>query len=291
VELKESRVDTSLGAVQLFRGGEGPPLVYLHSAGGETSLEVLDDLTADFDVIVPVLPGWGESEGVEQIDGPEDIVFHLLDVWDALGLASTLSAPLVVGTSLGGWMALELATRYPDRVGGLVLVNPVGLHLDGAPIAEMFGRSPAELAGMLFADQTHPIAQAMHAMEEFTGDVGKRMEIPVELVVPMWKAMGATARIGWDPYLHNPKLRSRLPRVSVPVLLVAGAEDGLVPRAHAETYAAELPHARLEIVDGAAHWLPFERPAELAALIRAFAAETAPLAATSPSCRAGPTSR
>jgi pimeloyl-ACP methyl ester carboxylesterase len=176
-------------------------------------------------------------------------------------------------------MALELATRYPERVCGLVLVNPVGLHLDDAPIAEMFGRSPAELALMLFADQSHAIAQAMHAMEEFTGDVGKRTEIPIELVLPMWKAMGATARIGWDPYLHNPKLRSRLHRVRVPVLVIAGAQDGLVPRAHAEVYAAELPDARLEVVEGAAHWLPFERPAELAALIRGFAGELAVAAA------------
>jgi pimeloyl-ACP methyl ester carboxylesterase len=279
----ESRLDSALGAVQLFRGGDGPPLVYLHSAGGETSLEVLEDLATSFDVIVPALPGWGESEGIDEIDGPEDVVFHLLDVWDALGLASTRPAPLVVGTSLGGWMALELATRYPDRVSGLVLVNPVGLHLDDAPIAEMFGRSPAELAQMLFSDQSHPVAQVMHAMEAFTGDIGKQTEIPVELVLPMWKAMGATARIGWDPYLHNPKLRRRLPRVTVPVLVVAGADDGLVPREHADVYAAELPQARLEIVEGAAHWLPLERPVELAGLVRAFAAELPVMAGSSAS--------
>jgi pimeloyl-ACP methyl ester carboxylesterase len=277
MSLHESRLDSALGAVQLFRGGDGPPLVYLHSAGGETSLEVLEELTTDFDVIVPVLPGWGESQGGDEIDGPEDVVFHLLDVWEALGLASTLSPPIVVGTSLGGWMAVELATRYPEKVRGLVLVNPVGLHLDDAPIAEMFGRSPAELAEMLFADQSHPIAQAMHAMEEFTGDVGKATEIPIELVLPMWKAMGATARIGWDPYLHNPKLRSRLARVSVPVLVVAGANDGLVPLQHAEVYADELPDARLVVVEQAAHWLPFERPREPAALTRTFAGEPAPM--------------
>jgi pimeloyl-ACP methyl ester carboxylesterase len=287
--MKESRLDTPIGSVQLFRGGtEGaPPLVYLHSAGGETHLEMLDDLSDDYDVIVPVLPGWGESEGGEAVDGPEDIVFHLLDVFDALGLGPTTerpdgAKPIVVGTSLGGWMALELATRYPERVAGLVLVNPVGLHLDGAPIEEMFGRSPAELAEMLFADQSHPIAATMHAMDEFTGDVGKQVEIPIELVVPMWKAMGATARIGWDPYLHNPKLRGRLHRVTVPVLVVAGARDGLVPRAHAETYAAELPDARLEVVDDAAHWLPLERPKELAALVRAFAPVTAAAASARP---------
>jgi len=272
--MEEQRLDTPIGRVQLFHGGAAgaPPLVYLHSAGGETDLAVLEDLQRDFEVFVPVLPGWGESEGGDQIDGPEDVVFHLLDVWDALGLGPQ-RRPLVLGTSLGGWMALELATRYPERVAGLVLVNPVGLHLDDAPIAELFGRSPAELAQMLFADQSHPIAVAMHAMEEFTGDVGKKVEIPLELVLPMWKAMGATARIGWDPYLHNPKLRGRLHRVSVPVLIVIGAHDGLVPRAHGETYAAELPDARLEVIENAAHWLPFEAPDELAALVRTFAAE------------------
>jgi pimeloyl-ACP methyl ester carboxylesterase len=277
--MQESTLETPLGAVQLFRGGDGPPLVYLHSAGGETALELLEDLTADFDVIVPALPGWGESEGGDDIDGPEDVVFHLLDVWGALGLDEPGRAPIVVGTSLGGWMALELATRYPELTRGLVLVNPVGLHLDDAPVAEMFGRSPAELAEMLFADQQHPVAQVMHQMAEFTGDVGKQVDIPVELVLPAWKAMGATARIGWDPYLHNPKLRGRLHRVHVPVLIVAGAQDGLVPAAHAQTYARELPQARLEVVDDAAHWLPLEVPAVLAGLIRSFAAEIGATAA------------
>jgi pimeloyl-ACP methyl ester carboxylesterase len=65
------------------------------------------------------------------------------------------------------------------------------------------------------------------------------------------------------------------------VLLVAGADDGLVPRAHAEVYAAELPRARLEIVEGAAHWLPLERPVELAALVRAFAADLPVMAGAS----------
>ena len=113
---------------------------------------------------------------------------------------------------------------------------------------------------MLFADQQHPIAQAMHAMAEFAGDVGKQVEIPIELVLPMWKAIAATAKLGWDPYLHNPKLRGRLRRITAPTLIVAGAQDGLVPLAHAETYAAEIPGADLEVIDDAAHWLPFEKP-------------------------------
>jgi pimeloyl-ACP methyl ester carboxylesterase len=264
--LVEERVDAPIGKIQVFRAGAGAPLVYLHSAGGEATNPALEDLADSFAVTVPVFPGFGESEGIEQIDGMEDAVFHLLDVWDLLDL----EAPLVVGLSLGGWMGAELATRYPEKVGRLVLVNPVGLYLPEAPIAEMFGRSPAELAEMLFADQSHPIAQAMHQMAEFTGDVGKDVEIPIEMVLPMWKAISATAKLGWDPYLHNPKLRGRLRRIDAPTLVVAGAQDGLVPVAHAQTFADEIPDARLEVVEDAAHWLPFEQPQVLARLVRAF---------------------
>ena len=250
--LTEERVDAPIGKVQVFRAGSGDPLVYLHSAGGEPTNPALEELADSFAVTVPVFPGFGESEGIDEIDDMEDAVFHLLDMWELLGL----DVPLVVGLSLGGWMAMELATRYPERVGKLVLVNPVGVHIDGEPIAEMFGRTPAELAEMLFADQSHPIAQAMHAMSEFTGDVGRQIEIPIEMVLPMWKAISATAKLGWD---------------TAPTLVVAGARDGLVPPVYAETFAAEIPNARLVVIEGAAHWLPFETPGELAELVREFA--------------------
>jgi pimeloyl-ACP methyl ester carboxylesterase len=266
VAILEQRVDGPLGVIQLFRGGSGDPLVYLHSAGGETPMDLLEDLATDHDVIAPMFPGFGESEGIEEIDSMEDAVFHLLDLWELLDL----DAPAVVGVSLGGWMGIELATRYPDKVGALVLVNAVGLYLADAPVAELFGRSPADLAVMLFDDQSHPVAQVMHSMADFTGDVGQDAEIPLELVVPMWKALGATAKLAWDPYMHNPKLRGRLRRVTCPTLVVAGEHDGLVPVEHARAYAAEIAGARLEVMRDAAHWLQIERPAALAALVRGF---------------------
>jgi len=264
--LVEEIVDAPIGKIQVFRGGTGPQLVYFHSAGGETVIPVLEDLAHDHEVVVPVFPGFGESQGIERIDDMEDAVFHLLDVWELLGL----ERPAIMGLSLGGWMALELLTRYPDMASRLVLVNPVGIYLDDAPYAEMFGRTPAELAEMLFADQQHPIATVMHALGDFAGDVGRDTEIPLDLVLPMWKSISATARLGWDPYLHNPKLRGRLGRVDVPTLVVAGAEDGLVPTAVPETIAAELVDASLVVMEGAAHWLPLERPEELAVLVRDF---------------------
>ena len=262
-------VETHVGKVQLRRGGSGDPVVYLHSATGEgEALVLLDELSGSFDVIAPQFPGFGESEGIDEIDDMEDAVFHLLDLFDRL----ELERPTVTGLSLGGWMAAELATRYPERVGRLVLVNPVGLYIPGAEIKDIFGRTPGEMAEDSFADQSHPMAQMMHMLGEFRNDPARMSEIPFDLVRPMVGTMAATAKLGWDPYLHNPKLRKRLHRITAPTLVVRGKQDTLVPREHAEAYAADIPGARLVEVDDAAHLLTIERPAELAALVAEFGA-------------------
>jgi pimeloyl-ACP methyl ester carboxylesterase len=264
--LTEQLVDTPLGKIQVLSGGTGAPLVYLHSATGETTNAALEDLAGDHAVSVPVFPGFGASEGIEHIDGIEDAAFHLLDVLDALDLR----APDVVGLSLGGWLAAELATRSPERVGRLVLVSPVGLHIEGAPVGQLFGRSPAELARELYADEDNPMVHMMDALSEMVGDVTKMAALPMDLLLPLWQSMSATAKIGWNPYLHNPKLAGRLRRVTAPTLVIAGAQDRFLPRAHPEAYAAGIRGACLEVVEGAGHMIPFERPAEFAALVRAF---------------------
>jgi pimeloyl-ACP methyl ester carboxylesterase len=241
-----------------------PQLVYLHSAAAEhVGLALLEDLSSTFEVHAPTFPGFGEGEGIEGIDDMEDAVFHLLDVFDRL----SLDRPAVVGLSLGGWMAAELAVRYPERLRALVLVNPVGLYIQGAPIKDIFGRKLDELAADFFFDQSHPMAQMMRAMRD-----AEPGSIPFDVVRPLFQRMAATARLGWDPYLHHPKLRRRLGRISVPTLVVRGAQDTLVPRVHAETYASEIPDARLVDIEGAAHLLPLERPEELAVLLRGFLA-------------------
>ncbi|TMK85497.1 MAG: alpha/beta hydrolase [Actinobacteria bacterium] len=264
--LAEEYLETDAGKVQLFRGGDGQPLLYLHSAAGEAVNPTAEQLADNFAVVAPVFPGFGESEGIDRIEDMEDATFHHLDLLDRLGFDSVP----VVGLSLGGWMAAELATRYPERVSKMVLVNPVGLYIDGQPVKEIFGRTPAELAEDMFADQSHPMAQMMHMLSEFRGDVGQQIEVPMELVLPIWKSMSATAKLGWDPYLHNPKLRKRLHRVSAPTLVIHGAQDTLAPKAISEAYAADIPDARLVDVDGGAHLVTLEKPDEVAALIREF---------------------
>ena len=271
IALTEQKVTTSLGKQTIYRGGpsggggggEGAPLVYLHSAAGEIPGAIVVESLADtFDVIAPLFPGFGDSEGIEMIDDIEDAVFHLLDVWDALNL----DGPTVVGTSLGGWLAAELAVRYPSTVGRLVLVNPAGLYIEGHPIKEIFGRQPAELAEDLFADQQHPMAQVMHEMQAV---LDARGDVPFEVLRPTLQSLAATAKVAWNPYLHDPKLRRRLYRVSAPTLIVHGREDRLIPKEHAEAYHEGIVGSRLVHVDGAGHLLPLEKPDELVALILA----------------------
>ena len=243
-ELVTQLVQTRVGKIQVRRGGTpgGATVVYLHSATGEgEGLPFLGALADRVEVVAPMFPGYGESEGIDQIDDMDDAVFHLLDLWEVL----ELDAPVVVGLSLGGWMAVELATRYPERVGALVLVNPVGLYIRGAEIKDIFGRSPGEMADDLFFDQSHPIAAGMHAMDELSSDPTRVGELPFELLRPVFQTMAATARLGWDPYLHDPKLPKRLWRIDCPTLVVRGDHDTLVPAAHAEYYASHIEGARL----------------------------------------------
>jgi pimeloyl-ACP methyl ester carboxylesterase len=116
------------------------------------------------------------------------------------------------------------------------------------------------------------MAQAMRSMDRLITEGGGNQAIPFELIKPQIQAMAATARLGWDPYLHNPKLRRRLWRVTAPTLVVRATQDTLIPAPHAETYAREIPGARLVEIPDAAHMVVLERPKELAAIVHEFLA-------------------
>lgn len=253
-------VDVAGKKTQVLKGGAGPALVFLHSALGEAWwLEWCDDLANEFTVVIPAHPGFGDSEGIENITDIEDIAFHYDDLFLALGL----SRPAVVGQSLGGWIAAEHAVRWPERIGKLVLISAAGLRIEGAPVPDMWAHRPPELADMLFADTAQPLYLMMKSFEpDHPPDA--------EILIPFLKAQQATARLAWNPYLHNPKLEGRLSRITCPTLVLWGEKDGLIPRAHGERYAELIPRARLETIPGCGHLPLLERPADVTAALRRF---------------------
>jgi pimeloyl-ACP methyl ester carboxylesterase len=244
---------------QLLRRGQGPAVCYLHSATGETWWTELDErlVAAGFEVLHPALPGYEGSEGLAEIEDIHDLAFHVLDLLDALGLERVA----LVGSSLGGWLAAEVAVLAPERVSALVLVDAAGL---APPAADFWALRPPQLAELLFADPEHWLAQLMRAIDLETSVP------PPEVLLPLLQSMEAAARVGWNPYLHDPKLPGRLHRVRAPTLVVWGERDGFIPLEQGERYAALIASARLEVIPDCGHLPVLERPEELARLVADF---------------------
>lgn len=251
-------------AISLQLGGEGEPLLYLHSASAESSTwgPAHEALAEQYALFAPVHPGFPGSGGLERVHGISDLVLHYVDLLDRFGLRRVH----VVGSSLGGWIAVELASLYPERVGALVLAGASGLWLDEAPMQEVFGVPPGELAERLFHDQQHPVAQMLHA----AGETSWAEPPPDDVLLAFHQSTAATARIAWNPYFHDPSLPGRLDRVSAPTLVLWGADDRLIPIAHGERYRASIRGATLKTISRCGHLPVLERPEEFAREVTAF---------------------
>jgi pimeloyl-ACP methyl ester carboxylesterase len=255
---KPSTTFSTIGGrkTQLTVGGDGPPLLYLHSASGETEwMPFHSELAKHFTVYLPAHPGFADSKGLEQTRDIYDLAWHYVDLIQELRLGPVP----VVGFSLGGWTGVELAILRPQLVKKLVMVAAAGVRVPEAPMGELFIDNLDKLKKLLFFDQNDPsIPQAM----------------PTSLDDPrivMWlRAREATARVAWNPYLHNPRLPQHLRRVECPTLLLWGRHDKLLPLGMGEYYAKEIPGARLEIFENCGHMLPFEKPQQFAEKTVAF---------------------
>lgn len=257
-------------AVDLLEAGQGEAVLYLHGFadvhGAVGSwLPFHRELQKRFRVLAPAHPGCARSEGLNDVDSIEDLVLHYIELADALGLARFN----LVGTCIGGWIAAELAVRYPERVRRLVLIGATGLEVPGELIGDLFmlaqpkdGGNLADLRALLFESAESPLAETLFP--------NGRTSLEEELL--RYQALTFAGRIGWHPpYLYDPKLRSRLRRVTSPALVVWGELDRLVPLAHGRAYADGLPDSRLEVLP-VGHSVHLERPSETADLMTSFLA-------------------
>jgi pimeloyl-ACP methyl ester carboxylesterase len=245
----ESAIAIGGKSIQLFTGGGGPPLLYLHGAGTYWWTPVHDLLAARRRVYLPVHPGFGRSEGFDEIESMEDLVFHTADVLDALGLEQAD----VVGLSLGGWLAAELALRHPARVRRLVLVDAAGTRVPGVAREDLFMATPARARQLLFANPSSALATSLVP----DAPPPERMEAAL-------RGREAAARLLWNTHVQQRKLTSRLGRIKAPTLVVWGTEDRLLPRALGEAYQRGIPGASLVLIDHCGHLPPLEAPERFA---------------------------
>lgn len=229
---------------RLFRGSleqaDGPPLVFLHGAGGHTGwMPFLDELSRHFTVFAPEHPGFGQSDDPPWLDEIGDLAYFHLELLAALGLERVH----LIGTSLGGWVAAEMAVRSTARLRSLTLVGAVGITAGGEPIPDVFRMAEEENLRRYYADP-----------ERAARRIGDLAGADYRIVA---KNRATVTRLAYRPRFHNPSLAKWLHRIDVPTLLLWGAQDGLVPPAFGKAYRALIPGARLVVLPGAGH-APFD---------------------------------
>jgi len=252
--------------IEVLEAGTGTPLVFLHGAGGIPAWTgVLPLLAERFRVVAPLLPGYGQSTGLDYLDDHLDLILHQFDVLAALGL----ERPCVVGESMGGWIAAEMAALRPAEVSRLILAAPVGLWRDAYPVADMFGMMTHEIVPLLFHDQGCAAAQQMLSLSTLLSEKDDRSEEQVEMLIAVARGMRTAAKFLFP--VPDAGLEKRLWRITAPTLIVWGAEDGFISPTYGELFCAAIRGAKLHTIPAAGHLLALEQPAALADAIKAFA--------------------
>ncbi|MBI1816730.1 MAG: alpha/beta fold hydrolase [Deltaproteobacteria bacterium] len=244
--------------IEVLEAGSGAPLLFLHGAGGVAAWAgVLPLLAREFHVYAPLLPGFGQSTGLDYLDDQFDLFLHGFDVMDALGL----NQPYVVGESMGGWMAAEMAALRPDKIGRLALAAPIGLWRDEAPVADMFGMMNHEMVPLLFHDVTCPAAQAMLGLNALISDKDDRTAAQVETLIALARGARTAAKFLF-PVPEN-GLERRLWRIQAETLIVWGANDRFIAPSYADIFKQKIRNAQVLQIPNAGHLLALEASAAL----------------------------
>jgi len=202
--------------------GSGDPLLFIHGAGGLMPVEpFLEDLGKNFKVYAPQFPGYGESTGNEHIDDISDAVLFYHELMDELGIPTAN----IVGHSMGGMLAAEVAAYDVHRAKKLVLIAPAGFWIDEVPIPDLFAAQLTEIAPLLFHDPNSPAAQMMTAIPT---DFKELETMYVERV----KRLATASKFLWP--IPDRGLKKRAYRIKAPTLLLWGDDDKLIPPAYAK---------------------------------------------------------
>lgn len=232
--------------------GDGPPLVFLHGTGTFSGFDAAHVWAESHRVIIPFHPGFGLTDDAPSVTGIADHVAHYEALFDQMNLDRFCLA----GFSLGGWIAAEFASRHPGRLSRLVLLAPAGLVSEAAPAPDLFAIEPSDLTGYL----AHAPSRILHLFPSKSDP---------EFDAALGREVGGLAKVLKAHPQGNPDLRRALPQITVPVLLIWGAEDRLRPTAQAHEWIAGLGDAELALVPETGHLVLEETP-DSAELVTAF---------------------
>ena len=231
--------------VDVVRKGSGQPLLLLHGGGGPiAAMPFADKLAEKFEIIAPTHPGFGGSKIPDNFDRIDDLVYLYLDLLDELDLNDVV----LMGFSMGGWIATELATMNSTRLSKLILVDSVGVKTGGREdrdIADIFSMPGEEIAKIMFHDPS--LAPNLN-------------ELPDEQIQMMAANRMALGVYTWDPFMHNPKLPQRLHRIKIPTHFIWGASDGVVTVDYGQKFSNLIDGATMTVIEKAGHLPQTEQP-------------------------------
>ncbi len=244
--------------VDVVRKGKGQPLLMLHGGGGPVSGQPFADHLAErFEVIAPVHPGFAGSRMPDHFKRIDDLTFLYLDLLDELDLRDVV----LMGFSMGGWAAAELATMTTERLASLILVDSVGVKVGGREdrdIADVFAVSTEALQDLMFHDPTLLPGLADLPEEQLQIVAGNRTALAVYT---------------WDPYMHNPQLPHRLHRVTIPTHFIWGESDRVVTVDYGRAFCRMISGATLTVIGKAGHAPQMEQPEAFVEAVLSFAGQ------------------
>jgi len=256
--LTEEIVQAAGIKLHIAKGGTGPPLLILHDELGPPGwLRYHAALAQHYTLYMPSHPGCGQSERLDWMMHMRDLAGWYLDALDELGL---LQVP-VIGGSLGGWLAAEMAVMCPQQFTRLVLVGAMGVRPPAGEIFDMFLVVSRVYLAAGFADPANtPEYQQLYGADP-TPEQTEAWEFARELA----------SLVGWRPYMHYPGLPHLLRRVrKLPSLIVWGRQDAIVPLSAGEAYQQAIPGSRLVVMERCGHRPEIEQADEFVRLVREF---------------------
>jgi pimeloyl-ACP methyl ester carboxylesterase len=250
------KIATRAAEVNVLTGGSGPDLLFLHNAGGITAEHpFLQALASRYRVFAPQLPGYGDSGESDNIRDMLDVTLHSFDVLEALGL----DRPILVGHSLGGMIAAEMAAIRPREVTRLCLIAPAGLWLDEYPAPDIFTLLPRELPAYMFHD-----AEAGARMMATGGNMNDP-EFLIPFLVTNARQLGMAGKLLFP--IPDRGLKERIHRITARTVLVWGDSDRIFPAPYAQAFKALIRGAELVSVPDAGHQVVLEKTGAVMAAI------------------------